>query len=186
MSQYWCLWAGGYGWGWILRLIGWREDSKMALTSSSPGRMDPPKSCCQCLCPQGRGCKLPPASLGAFSRSAGGSAPPGDCQMTTSALILEQVRLCVHPLKVDSIPTALWDSQKLSHDLQRQTFWCTVFPAQDRWPWGPEVGLRPFLLGRTSVIAILLLSVGCPPGCMALDCTVTPPSCLIVVPSLCI
>lgn len=144
MSQYWCLWAGGYGWGWILRLIGWREDSKMALTSSSPGRMDPPKGCCQCLCPQGE-LQSPPASLGDSPRSAGRSAS-GYCQMTTSALILEQVRLWCAPFKSgDSISHSSLGLPKVSPiGLQRQTFWGLVFPAQDRWPGEPEVGLRPF------------------------------------------
>ena len=53
--------------------------------------------------------------------------------------VLEHVKLCVHPLRVESLlPPTLW----VSAGLQSQTFWGVVFPVQDPQDDELDVGLR--------------------------------------------
>ena len=85
-SQYWCLWAVGYGQGCILRLKSQREDSKIALASTSVHMVEhtPKNDCCQFLCPTGE-LQLSPA----FPRNSSESAGRYDLdsfQITASAL----------------------------------------------------------------------------------------------------
>lgn len=88
----WCLQTAGWGQGWMLKLVSWRENAKMLLAGISVlVGMSFQKS-------------LPPASvspgrvrvafclLGGFPGSAGGP-DLGSCRMATSALILELERL---------------------------------------------------------------------------------------------
>ena len=86
----------------------------------------------------------------------------------------------MHPLKVETLfPTALWDSQKdyqKAHRPSKTNILGFRLPGPGPLAWGARGGAQTLpSLGRTSVIVNLLLFVGCPPGCMALDCTMTPP-----------
>ena len=86
VSQYRCLQAGGWEWGWVLRLKSWRENFKMVLTSTYVRMVEqaPQNGSCQCLCYHGKS-QLLPATLGDTPRSAGRS-DLGSFQTTTSAL----------------------------------------------------------------------------------------------------
>ena len=117
----------------------------------------------QCLCPHNE-LQLPPASLGESKSSVGMLGP---FQITASVLDPRACEILCVPFKSGisfSQPSGL---QKLSHaGLQSQMFWC--LSSQCRTPrlgssvWTPT----PCSLERTSVIVIILLFGGCPPGDM--------------------
>lgn len=123
------------GWGIpVLVLTGWR--AVLATGTNEPegrfqngackhqcqcGRESSQNSCHQCLCPQDK-LELPPPSQGVSPGWAGGS-DPGSFQITALPEVLEQVGLCVHPLRVSlyfpqpsgsSEVKSLWSSK---HDL---------------------------------------------------------------------
>lgn len=71
----------------------------LASTSMHVVEQAPQNGCHQCEGSPGE-LQLPPASLGHSPRSAGGS-DPGFFQIISSSLVLECMRLCVQPLRVD-------------------------------------------------------------------------------------
>ena len=120
------------------------------------------------------GVPVSPVSLGGSLRSASGS-DPGSFQITVSALRLKVCEICVHLLRVKSLfPTALW----FSHTQAILAFKARPSESSSSWHRTPRLespmwGSGPLLLGRTPAIVIILPFVGCLPGGMGLDCTVS-------------
>ena len=70
-----------------------------------------PSASCQCLCPPGE-LQMPSASPGGSLRSEGGFSQ-GSFKLLPLSCILDHVRFCVSPLRVESlVSSVLWVSQK--------------------------------------------------------------------------
>lgn len=89
--------------------------------------------------------------------------------------ILEQVTLCVSPLREESLFAAAlclsWTWALLALNVPGA---CPPSAGPSRWgTWGGA--WSPHSLGRTSAVVIVLLFVGCLHRVVGLDCTTTPP-----------
>ena len=97
------------------------------------------------------------------------------------AWVLEHVRFCEHPLRVELLcPTAFCVSWKQVLLTFKVKYFRSLFPGAGALGWRAWCGAQtPCFLERTSAIVIILLFVHCPPswgrGGIGLDCTINLP-----------
>ena len=151
------------GWGQFMVLMSWRENSTLALSSTSVHMVNklPQNDCCQCLCPQGE-LQLPPDSK-RLSRIA---------RYVWLGLLSNY---CFFPRS-----QSLWDFVSFKSGVSISHSHLFGFPQSKlQWPSKPNV-LRAYLpgtgalacgtwyvaqspcsFGRTSAIVIVVVFVGC-------------------------
>ena len=101
----------------------------------------PQSGCLQCLCPQGESsCLLP---LWEALQDQQLPLTPDPFKLLLQPWVLEHVRFCMPPLRVESASHGPLVLPKLSPaSLQSQMFWETIFLVQDSWAWEPYMVLR--------------------------------------------